>query len=103
MRFVATPLSGVWVIEPEIIEDDRGFFARTFCREEFIARGLNPHLEQCSVSFNHKAGTLRGMHWQCAPHQEAKLVHCTMGAIYDVALDLRPQSPTYKQWFSVEL
>lgn len=103
MIFKETKLKGAFVIEPERIEDERGFFARTFCRKEFEAHGLNPHLVQCSVSFNKKKGTLRGMHYQTAPHEEIKLVRCTRGAIYDVILDLRPTSPTFKQWVSVEL
>ncbi len=103
MKFIETPLPGVWFIEPQRLEDERGFFARTWCREEFAQRGLNADLAQCSVSFNAKKGTLRGMHWQAAPHEEAKLIRCTMGAIYDVALDMRADSPTFKQWFSVEL
>ena len=101
--FKETKLKGAFIIEPERIADERGFFARTFCREEFEAHGLNPNLVQCSVSFNKKKGTLRGMHYQITPHQEAKLVRCTMGAIYDVLLDLRPKSSTFKQWVSVEL
>jgi dTDP-4-dehydrorhamnose 3,5-epimerase len=101
--FKETKLKGAFIIEPERIEDERGFFARTFCRNEFEAHGLNPHLVQCSVSFNKKKGTLRGMHYQTAPHEETKLVRCTRGAIYDVMLDLRPTSPTFKQWVSVEL
>jgi dTDP-4-dehydrorhamnose 3,5-epimerase len=103
MQFLETPLSGVWVIEVEPIADERGFFARSFCREEFAARGLNPNLVQCNISFNKACGTLRGMHWQAAPHGEAKLVRCTMGRIYDVALDLRHDSPSFLQWFAVEL
>lgn len=103
MIFKETKLKGAFIIESERIEDERGFFARTFCRKEFEAHGLNANLVQCSVSFNKKKGTLRGMHYQAAPHQEAKLVRCTMGAIYDVMLDLRHESPTFKQWVSVEL
>lgn len=103
MRFIETPLPGVWVIEPQRLEDERGFFARTWCRDEFAEHGLNPNFAQCSVSFNAKRGTLRGMHWQAAPHEEAKLIRCTMGAIYDVALDVRPTSATFKHWFAVEL
>lgn len=103
MKFCETPLNGVWVIEPELIADERGFFARTFCREEFFARGLNADFVQCNLSFNHQKGTLRGMHWQDAPHGEAKLVRCTMGKIYDVALDIRSDSLTFKQWFGLEL
>ena len=103
MKFTPTKIAGVWLIEMERHEDERGWFARSWCAEEFAARGLNPRLSQCSVSFNKKKGTLRGMHWQAAPHAEAKLVRCTRGAIYDVALDLRPNSATFKQWVGVEL
>lgn len=103
MIFKETNLKGAFIIEPERIEDERGFFARTFCRKEFEAHGLNPNLVQCSVSFNKKKGTLRGMHYQASPHEETKLVRCTRGAIYDVLLDLRPNSPTFKQWVSAEL
>ncbi len=103
MKFTPTKIAGVWLIEMERYEDERGWFARSWCAEEFAARGLNPRLSQCSVSFNKKKGTLRGMHWQAAPHEEAKLVRCTRGAIYDVALDVRPSSATFKQWVGVEL
>jgi dTDP-4-dehydrorhamnose 3,5-epimerase len=103
MRFLLTALPGVFVVEPEPKADDRGFFARTWCRDEFAARGLTTTWVQCSVSFNHKVGTLRGMHWQAAPHEEVKLVRCTSGAAYDVVLDLRPTSPAFKQWVAVEL
>ncbi len=103
MIFRPTKLPGVYVIEPERREDERGFFARVWCRDELAAHGLNPDLSQCSISFNRRRGTLRGMHWQAAPHAEAKLVRCTQGAIYDVALDLRPDSPTYRQWVGAEL
>ena len=103
MRFDPLLLNGAYLIETEPIEDERGFFARTFCREEFQQKGLNPHLEQCSVSFNHKKGTVRGMHFQKKPHAEVKLVRCTQGKIYDVIIDLRPESPTYKKWEGVIL
>jgi len=103
MIFEETKLKGGFLVELERFEDERGFFARTFCREEFEAQGLNPHLVQCSLSFNKVRGTLRGMHYQGGPHQEAKLVRCTMGAIYDVMLDLRSESTTFKQWVAVEL
>lgn len=103
MKFSETPLSGVWLIEPERIEDERGFFARVFDADEFAPRDMHTFWAQCSISFNHKAGTLRGMHWQDEPFAEVKLVRCTRGAIYDVALDLRPNSPTFKQSFAVEL
>lgn len=101
--FIETKLKGVYIIEPERIEDERGFFARTWCQREFEAHGLNPKLVQCSISFNRHKGTLRGMHYQAAPHAEAKLVRCTMGAMYDVALDLRPQSSSFTQWVPAEL
>ncbi len=103
MIFRATKLEGVFIIELERLTDERGFFARTWCAEEFEAHGLNSRLVQCNISYNKKAGTLRGMHYQVAPFAEAKLVRCTMGAIFDVALDLRPDSPTFKQWVGVEL
>lgn len=103
MIFSETKLKGAFIIEPERLEDERGFFARTWCQREFEAHGLDPHLVQCNISFNKKRGTLRGMHFQVSPHAEAKLVRCTMGAIYDVILDLRPDSPTYKRWLALEL
>ena len=103
MIFAETELEGAFVIEPEKKEDERGFFARTWCREEFLARGLNPCLAQCSVSYNKRKGTLRGMHYQAAPHEEAKLVRCTRGAVYDVILDLRLASPTFKRWVALDL
>ena len=103
MRFVETKLGSAYVIEPENYSDERGFFGRTFCQQEFQKHELNPCVAQCSVSFNKKKGTLRGMHFQVAPHQEAKLVRCTMGSIFDVIVDLRPDSPTFKQYFSANL
>ena len=103
MRFCETSVAGAWLIEPEPIADERGFFARTFCREEFADHGLNPELAQANISFNHRKGTLRGLHYQEAPHAEAKLVRSVRGAIWDLALDLRPDSPTYLAWFGVEL
>src|SRR6516225_3201660 len=103
MIFQETSIAGVFVLGPELVEDERGAFARTWCRQELGARGLNVNLAQCSLSFNKKKGTLRGMHYQAAPHQEAKLVRCTRGALYDVALDLRPGSPTFRRWVGVEL
>lgn len=96
-------MGGVFIIEYEPIEDERGFFARAWCKQEFQRRGLNPELVQCNISFNRKKGTLRGMHYQATPHAETKLVRCTRGAIYDVILDLRPESPTFRQWAGVEL
>ena len=103
MIFRETPIPGVFVLEPERSEDERGFFARTWCAEEFAAHGLDTRVAQCSISFNSRAGTLRGMHYQAAPHEETKVVRCTAGAIYDVALDLRPDSPTFRAWTAVEL
>ena len=103
MIFTETKLSGAYIIEPEKAEDERGFFARTFCRNEFEAHGLSPTFVQCNVSFNARKGTLRGMHFQQRPHEEAKLVRCTRGAIYDVIVDIRKDSPTCKRWIAVEL
>lgn len=103
MIFKKTPLKDACVIELERIEDERGFFARSWCVREFRQHGLNPNLVQCNVSFNKKKGTLRGMHYQAAPHEEAKLVRCTKGALYDAIIDLRRHSPTFQQWFGVEL
>jgi dTDP-4-dehydrorhamnose 3,5-epimerase len=103
VRFFETDVAGAWLIEPQPIADERGFFARIFCREEFTAHGLNPELFQGNVSYNHARGTLRGLHYQAVPHQEAKLVRCTRGTIWDVALDLRPGSPTYLAWAGFEL
>ena len=103
MRFEETPLPGVVIVELDPIEDERGFFARTWCRDAFEARGLSGDLAQVSISFNRMAGTLRGMHYQEAPHAEVKLVRVTRGALFDVALDLRAGTPTYKQWTAVDL
>ena len=103
MKFVETELKGAFVIEPDRLEDERGFFARTFCTDEFAARGLQRRFVQCSVSFNVLRGTLRGMHYQAAPHEEAKLVRCTRGAIYDAIVDLRRVSPTFRRWVGVDL
>lgn len=103
MNFLETKLPGVFEIELEQLRDDRGFFARTWCQEEFKSHGLNPNLAQCNISFNKRRGTLRGMHFQAPPYAEAKLVRCTRGSMYDVAVDLRPQSPTFKDWTAVVL
>lgn len=103
MVFRATDLQGVFVIEPEIIEDERGFFARSGSPKDFVEQGLNPGLVHCNISFNKLRGTIRGMHFQVVPHEEAKLVRCTNGALYDVAVDLRPDSPTRFAWVAVEL
>jgi dTDP-4-dehydrorhamnose 3,5-epimerase len=103
MRFEATKIPGVVVVEPDLLEDERGFFARVWCRREFAEHGLRPELAQCSISWNRRRGTLRGMHLQGAPHAEAKLVRVTRGAVFDVALDLRPDSPSFRRWFGCEL
>lgn len=103
MIFHETKLQGVFEIRIEPLRDERGFFARSWCQTEFKAHGLNPALVQCNISFNGRKGTLRGMHYQLAPYAEAKLIRCTRGAIYDVIVDLRLESPTFKQWVSVVL
>ena len=103
MRFVPTEIAHVYVVELEPIADERGSFARVWAREELAAHGLTAELAQCSVSRNPISGTLRGLHFQEVPHAEAKLVRCTRGAIFDVAVDLRPDSPTYRRWVGVEL
>lgn len=103
MIFEATNLKDAFVIDLEIRSDDRGGFARTFCAKEFEEHGLKPMVAQCNMSFNYKKGTLRGMHYQLAPAAETKLVRCTRGAIYDVIIDIRPDSPTYMQHFGIEL
>ena len=103
MFFTETRLKGSFVIEPELLEDSRGFFARTWCQQEMKEQAINPRLVQCNISFNKAKGTLRGMHFQVAPYEEAKLVRCTRGAIYDVIIDLRPESPTFKQHCTVIL
>ena len=101
--FTETPLAGAYLIDLEPHRDERGFFARTFCRHEFESYGLNPKVAQCNISYNLKGGTVRGMHYQKPPHSEAKLVRCVRGEIQDVIVDLRPDSNTYRQHFSVEL
>lgn len=103
MKFQQTKLPGVFEIFLDPLSDDRGFFGRSWCQREFESHGLNSRLVQCNVSFNLYEGTLRGMHYQAAPFAEAKVVRCTSGAIYDVAVDLRPTSPAYKQWLGVTL
>jgi dTDP-4-dehydrorhamnose 3,5-epimerase len=103
MIFREMPLKGAFVIEPEKFGDDRGFFARAWCKNEFEKHGLITRLVQCNISFNHKRGTVRGMHFQAAPNKETKLVRCTRGAIYDVIVDLRSGSATYLKWFGIEL
>ena len=103
MIFREMPLKGAWLIEPEPVKDERGLFARVYCRDELAAHGLDPALAQSSVSWNARRGTLRGMHYQVAPHAEVKLIRCTSGAIYDVVVDLRPGSPTFRRWTAAEL
>lgn len=103
MIFRPTPISGAVVIELERLEDERGFFARSFCADEFATHGLNPRVAQCSISFNQKRGTVRGLHFQRPPRAEVKLVRCTAGALYDVIVDVRPDSATFRQHFGVEL
>jgi dTDP-4-dehydrorhamnose 3,5-epimerase len=103
MKFEKKSIPGVFELHIEPIHDERGFFARARCRNEFEANGLDPNLLQCNISFNKQKGTLRGMHYQAVPYAETKLVRCTRGAIYDVALDLRPASPAFKKWVAVRL
>lgn len=103
MIFIETELKGAHIIELERREDNRGFFARTWCQQEFAAHGLVARIVQVNLSYNHTRGTLRGMHFQTAPYAETKLVRAVRGAIYDVIIDLRPDSPTYKRWIGVEL
>jgi dTDP-4-dehydrorhamnose 3,5-epimerase len=103
MRFTPTDVDGVWLIEPDRHEDERGFFARTWDAVAFREHGLSSTLAQCSLSYNRLRGTLRGLHYQEAPFAEVKLVRCTAGAIFDVAVDLRPDSPSFRSWFGVDL
>ena len=103
MIFSETSLNGLYIIDLLRLEDERGYFARSWCQREFAEHGLNSQLVQCNISFNRRRGTLRGMHYQTAPYEEAKLVRCTQGALYDVVIDLRPVSQTFKRWFAVEL
>ncbi len=103
MRFISAPLDGVFILELDKHEDERGFFARTFCREEFLAHGLAPDIDQCSISYNRTRGTLRGLHWQVAPHEEIKVVRCIGGAVFDAVVDMRPESGTRGQYYAVEL
>ena len=103
MRFVPTAVDGAWVLEPERVEDERGFFARSFCRKELEERGLDSRVAQCNISYNPRRGTLRGMHYQAAPHAEVKIVRCTAGSIWDVVLDIRPDSPTFMKHHGVTL
>jgi dTDP-4-dehydrorhamnose 3,5-epimerase len=103
MIFLETKIAGAFEIQIEPSRDDRGFFARTWCEKEFRDHGLEHKLVQCSISFSPQKGTLRGLHYQAAPFQESKVVRCTQGAIYDVVVDLRPQSATFKSWIAVVL
>lgn len=103
MKFNKTELEGAYVIELEKLEDERGFFARTWCQKELEAHNLAAQVAQANVSYNAKSGTLRGMHYQVSPYEETKLIRCTRGALYDVIVDLRTDSPTYKQWIGIEL
>jgi dTDP-4-dehydrorhamnose 3,5-epimerase len=103
MKFTATALKGAYIVDIEATRDERGLFARTFCAEEFRAYGLSAAELQCSVSYNLNKGTLRGMHYQAAPHEEDKLIRCTAGAVFDVIVDIRTGSPSYGRWFGTEL
>jgi dTDP-4-dehydrorhamnose 3,5-epimerase len=103
MLFTETDVKGVYIIELEPISDDRGFFARSWCKKEFEEHHLNPNIVQINIGFSIRQGTLRGIHYQNEPYGEVKLVRCTTGAIFDVAVDLRPDSPTYKKWVGAEL
>jgi dTDP-4-dehydrorhamnose 3,5-epimerase len=103
MIFRETKLAGVFIVEPDRFEDERGFFARTWSRREFSARGLESEVVECNSSFNIRQGTVRGMHYQVPPHSQAKIVSCPRGSIYDAIVDLRPASPTFKEWVAVEL
>jgi dTDP-4-dehydrorhamnose 3,5-epimerase len=103
MTFHETKLPGVLEIRMDLKPDERGLFARSWCQREFENIGLNPKLVQCSISFNTRRGTLRGMHYQATPFSEAKLVRCTKGGIFDVVLDLRPDSPAFRDWVGVVL
>ena len=103
MRFTPTTLNGAYIVDIEPLSDERGFFARSWCKDEFNRRGLNSELMQCNISVNKAKGTIRGLHYQENPFGEAKLIRCSGGAIYDVIVDLRATSPSYGQWFSAEL
>jgi len=103
MRFTNLPIAGAALVEPEPIKDDRGYFARVWCEEEFARHGLDSRAAQANIGVSHKQGTLRGLHYQVAPDLEAKLVRCLRGAVWDVMVDLRPDSPTYRRWHGVEL
>ena len=103
MQFTETPLKGAFLIDIRKIADDRGFFGRSWCRKEMLDAGLEGDIAQINTSLSRYKGTLRGLHYQIAPHQEAKMIRCTRGAVFDMIVDLRPQSPTFRQWFGAEL
>ncbi len=103
MIFTESALPGAFLVDLELLADDRGFFARAYCPDQFAAQGLGTPLRQCSVSYNARKGTLRGLHYQTAPHEEHKLVRCTAGCIFDVIVDIRPPSRHYRRWFGTEL
>ena len=103
MIFTESPLEGVYIVELERRQDNRGYFARAFCRREFMDHGLDPDIVQCNLSYNQFKGTLRGMHYQMVPHQEVKYIRCVSGRIYDVVVDLRENSSSYGKWFGIEL
>ena len=103
MIFSKTMLVGVYIIDMEQIEDERGFFARSWCEKEFSLHEINSKFVQCNISFNKKMGTLRGMHYQAAPFEEAKLIRCIKGSVYDVVIDIQPNSPSFMKWFGVRL
>lgn len=103
MQFTPAPIHGAYVIDVKRIGDDRGFFGRLWCQEEYEDHGLVARIVQSNIGVSTSAGTLRGLHFQRPPHQEVKIVRCSRGAIFDVIVDLRPESPTYRQWFGVEL
>lgn len=103
MRFIQVPIAGAWLVEPEARTDERGFFARLWCRDEFANHGLRADFVQCNNSFSVSRGTLRGLHYQAPPHGEIKLISCVRGRVFDVLVDLRPDSPTFHKWFGAEL
>ena len=103
MRFTDTPVDGAYVIDVDRIGDSRGYFGRLWCANELAAKGLNPNIAQVNIGFSEQAGTLRGLHFQKSPHEEVKIVRCTRGSVFDVVVDLRPDSPTFKRWYGIEL
>lgn len=103
MKFTETGIAGAWRVDIELHADSRGFFARSFCRQEFARHGMSDRVVQCNISWNERAGTLRGMHYQLAPSAEAKLVRCTRGRLFDAIVDLRPESPSHLRWIGIEL